>query len=94
MYHNVNLEDNRDNKKAYPMGRFDGYARKPPGSLVMQEAPGGAVLFCRLGFFFLAYSSRSLRFRAKAAAKAATGRAMIQTSTPVSPVAGALLPPV
>ena len=25
------------------MGRFDGYARKPPGSLVMQEAPG--VLF-------------------------------------------------
>ena len=25
------------------MGRFDGYARKPPGSLVMQETPG--VLF-------------------------------------------------
>ena len=42
---------------------------KSPGSLVMQEAPGGAVLFCRLGFFFLAYASRSLRFRTKAAAR-------------------------
>ena len=93
MYHDVNLADNSDNKKAYPMGRFDGYARKPPGSLVMQEAPG-VLFFFRLGFFFLAYASRSLRLRTKAAAKAVTGRAMTQTSTPVSPVAGVLLPPV
>ncbi len=68
--------------------------RKPPGSLVMQETPGGTVLFCRLGIPFLAYSSRSLRFRTKAAAKAATGRAMTHTSTPVSPVAGVLAPGV
>ena len=68
--------------------------RKIPGVSCYARDPGGAVLFCRLGFFFLAYASRSLRFRTKAAAKAATGRAMIQTSTPVSPVAGVLLPPV
>ena len=58
------------------------------------RGPGGAVLFCRLGFFFLAYASRSLRLRTKAAARIVTGRAMTQTSTPVSPVAGVLLPPV
>ena len=68
--------------------------RKPPGVSCHAKGPGGAVLFCRLGFFFLAYASRSLRFRTKAAARAVTGRAMIQTSTPVSPVAGVLLPPV
>ena len=93
MYHDVNLEDNSDNKKAYPMGRFDGYARKPPGSLVMQEAPGCCFIL-PLRFFFLAYASRSLRLRTKAAARIATGRAMIQTSTPVSPVAGVAVPPV
>ena len=67
---------------------------KPPGSLVMQEAPGVLFYFAAWVFFFLAYASRSLRFRTKAAAKAATGRAITQTSTPVSPVAGVLLPPV
>ena len=45
-------------------------------------------------FMQRAYSSRSLRFRTKAAAKAVTGRAMTQTSTPVSPVAGVLAPGV
>ena len=39
-----------------------------------------------------AYASRSLRLRTKAAAKAVTGRAMTQTSTPVSPVAGVPAP--
>ena len=68
--------------------------RKIPGVSCYARGPGGAVLFCRLGFFFLAYASRSLRFRTKAAARIVTGRAMTQTSTPVSPVAGVLLPPV
>lgn len=67
---------------------------KTPGVSCYARGPGVTVLFFRLGFFFLAYASRSLRFRTKAAAKAAVGRAMTQTSTPVSPVAGALLPPV
>ena len=66
--------------------------RKTPGVSCHARGPGGAVLFCRLGF--LAYASRSLRLRTKAAARIVTGRAMIQTSTPVSPVAGVLLPPV
>ena len=65
-----------------------------PRGLLSCKRPRGAVLFCRLGFFFLAYASRSLRFRTKAAARIVTGRAMTQTSTPVSPVAGVLLPPV
>ena len=68
--------------------------RKTPGVSCYARGPGGAVLFCRLGFFFLAYASRSLRFRTKAAARIVTGRAMIQTSTPVSPVAGVLAPGV
>ena len=67
--------------------------RKTPGGSCHARGPGGAVLFCRLGFFFLAYSSRFLRFSTNAAARAATGRAMTQTSTPVSPVGG-VLPPV
>mgnify|MGYP006918888345 CR=1 FL=1 len=65
-----------------------------PGVSCHARGPGGAVLFCRLGLFFLAYASRSLRFRTKAAVRIVTGRAMTQTSTPVSPVAGVLLPPV
>ena len=67
---------------------------KTPGVSCYARGPGVTVLFCRLGLFFLAYASRSLRFRTKAAARIVTGRAMTQTSTPVSPVAGALLPPV
>ena len=41
-------------------------------------------------FMQRAYASRSLRLRTKAAARSVTGRAMTQTSTPVSPVAGVL----
>lgn len=67
---------------------------KTPGVSCHARGPGGTVLFCRLGIPFLAYSSRFLRLRAKATAKAATGRAMAHTSTPVSPVAGVLAPGV
>lgn len=67
---------------------------KTPGVSCHTRGPGVTVLFCRLGLFFLAYASRSLRLRTKAAARIVTGRAMTQTSTPVSPVAGVLLPPV
>ena len=69
-------------------------SKENPGVSCYARDPGGAVLFCRLGFFFLAYASRSLRFRTKAAARIVTGRAMIHIVTPVSPVAGVLLPPV
>ena len=94
MYHDVNLEDNRDNKKKHTLWGGLTVTHENPRGLLLYKRPRGAVLFCRLGFFFLAYASRSLRLRTKAAAKAVTGRAMTQTSTPVSPVAGVLLPPV
>ena len=85
MYHDVNLEDNRDNKKKHTLwGGLTVTHENPRGSLVMQETPGIAVLFCRLGFFFLAYASRSLRLRTKAAAKIATGN-------PPSPIFSAVL---
>ena len=34
------------------MGRFDGYARKPPGSLVMQETPGCCFILPLRFFLF------------------------------------------
>ena len=57
---------------------------KPPGGSCYARGPGGAVLFCRLGFFFLAYASRSLRFSTKAAARISTGN-------PPSPIFSAVL---
>ena len=66
--------------------------RKTPRASYATRGPGGSVLFCRLGLFFLAYACRSLRLRTKAAARAATGRATTHSITPLSPVAG--VPPL
>ena len=59
--------------------------------LVLQRV--GGFFYCFFSGCFRpllqgAYARRSLRLRTKAAARAAVGRAMTHTSTPVSPVAG------